>query len=72
MCRLSRSPAPTLEAFQRSKVRPAYERATPTAGAFERGSIEFNGLFPAEIMTYESNIAYELRFMIDTKARTDS
>ena len=35
--------------------------------AFERGQIDFNGLFPPEIMTYESNIAYTLRFMIDTK-----
>jgi len=35
--------------------------------AFERGQIDFNGLFPAEILTYESNIAYTLRFMIDTK-----
>ena len=37
------------------------------ARAFERGQVDFNGLFPAEIMTYESNIAYTLRFMIDTK-----
>lgn len=29
--------------------------------------MDFNGLFPAEIMTYESNIAYTMRFMIDTK-----
>lgn len=35
--------------------------------AFERGQIDFNGLFPPEIMTYESNIAYTMRFMIDTK-----
>ncbi|EIW67930.1 DNA polymerase delta subunit 1 [Tremella mesenterica] len=35
-------------------------------GAFERGQIDFNGLFPPEIMTYESNIAYTMRFMIDT------
>jgi DNA polymerase delta subunit 1 len=35
--------------------------------AFERGQIDFNGLFPPEILTYESNIAYTLRFMIDTK-----
>jgi DNA polymerase delta subunit 1 len=38
-----------------------------TPRAFERGQIDFNGLFPPEIMTYESNIAYTLRFMIDTK-----
>ena len=36
-------------------------------GAFERGQIELNGLFPPEIVTYESNIAYTMRFMIDTK-----
>lgn len=35
--------------------------------AFERGQIDFNGLFPPEILTYESNIAYTMRFMIDTK-----
>ena len=29
--------------------------------------MDFNGLFPPEIMTYESNIAYTMRFMIDTK-----
>lgn len=34
---------------------------------FERGQIDFNGLFPQEVMTYESNIAYPLRFMVDTK-----
>ncbi|AFR94130.2 DNA polymerase delta subunit 1 [Cryptococcus neoformans C23] len=36
-------------------------------GAFERGQIDFNGLFPPEVLTYESNIAYTMRFMIDTK-----
>ncbi|TXT04989.1 hypothetical protein VHUM_03809 [Vanrija humicola] len=36
-------------------------------GLFERGQVDFNGLFPQEVMTYESNIAYTLRFMIDTK-----
>lgn len=35
--------------------------------AFERGQVHFNDLFPDEIVTYESNIAYTLRFMIDTK-----
>ncbi|WVR03623.1 hypothetical protein IAU60_000616 [Kwoniella sp. DSM 27419] len=29
--------------------------------------IDFNGLFDTECLTYESNIAYSLRFMIDTK-----
>ena len=36
-------------------------------GAFERGQINFMDMFPSEIMTYESNIAFTLRFMIDTK-----
>ncbi|ORX34769.1 putative delta DNA polymerase [Kockovaella imperatae] len=49
------------------KITCADAKALPRVkGAFERGQIEFNGLFPAEIMTYESNIAYTLRFMIDT------
>ncbi|WWD22492.1 DNA polymerase delta catalytic subunit [Kwoniella shandongensis] len=33
----------------------------------DEGQIDFNNLFPPEILTYESNIAYTLRFMIDTK-----
>ena len=35
---------------------------------FERGECDFNGLFPVgdPIKTYESNIVYPLRFMIDT------
>ncbi|BFZ54093.1 DNA-directed DNA polymerase delta [Savitreella phatthalungensis] len=37
-----------------------------TRTAFERGDISFNGMFPGQIMTFESNLAYELRFMIDT------
>lgn len=36
---------------------------------FERGQLNFNGMFDQEVMTYESNIAYTLRFMIDTKVR---
>ena len=46
-----------------------YARSSLISGpirAFERGQINFNDLFPAEILTYESNIAYTLRFMIDT------
>jgi hypothetical protein len=36
--------------------------------AFERGQIDFQGFSEtAEIMTYESNIAYTMRFMVDTK-----
>ncbi|KAI9635703.1 putative delta DNA polymerase [Dioszegia hungarica] len=37
------------------------------ARAFERNQINYNNLFPDELMTFESNIAYTLRFMIDTK-----
>lgn len=36
---------------------------------FERGQVEYKGLFHQETMTYESNIAYTLRFMIDTKVQ---
>lgn len=42
-------------------------QADTTLRLFERGQLDFNGLFPQEVMTYESNIAYTLRFMIDTK-----
>lgn len=34
-------------------------------GVFERGDFTFNGMFPGQIMTFESTLAYELRFMID-------
>jgi DNA polymerase delta subunit 1 len=39
-------------------------------GAFEKQELDFNGLFNKGGMpspTYESNILYVLRFMIDTK-----
>ncbi|KAK0446656.1 DNA polymerase family B-domain-containing protein [Armillaria borealis] len=40
-------------------------------GLFEKNSVDFNGLFVRKdgdgIATFESNIAYTLRFMIDTK-----
>ena len=36
-------------------------------GAFERGDFSFQGMFPGQIMTFESTMAYELRFMIDTE-----
>ncbi|KII85833.1 hypothetical protein PLICRDRAFT_144471 [Plicaturopsis crispa FD-325 SS-3] len=36
-------------------------------GIFERGECNFQDLFPNPISTYESNIVYTLRFMIDTK-----
>ncbi|KAG8744183.1 DNA-directed DNA polymerase delta [Ceratobasidium sp. 414] len=33
----------------------------------KRGECSYQNLFPGPVITYESNIAYELRFMIDTK-----
>ncbi|KAF8075071.1 DNA polymerase family B-domain-containing protein [Lyophyllum atratum] len=43
-------------------------RALPKVrGVFERGECRFQGLFSDEVATFESNIAYTLRFMIDTK-----
>lgn len=37
---------------------------------FERGECHFNDLFKTEsVTTFESNIAYVLRFMIDAKVR---
>ncbi|OCH91039.1 hypothetical protein OBBRIDRAFT_887287 [Obba rivulosa] len=36
-------------------------------GLFESGKCTFRGLFGDNVATYESNIAYVLRFMIDTK-----
>ncbi|KZV72219.1 hypothetical protein PENSPDRAFT_751123 [Peniophora sp. CONT] len=36
-------------------------------GAFERGEINFRDLFGDSTPTFESNIAYTLRFMVDTK-----
>ncbi|PIL25090.1 hypothetical protein GSI_12979 [Ganoderma sinense ZZ0214-1] len=34
---------------------------------FERGECKFDGFFESEVATFESNIAYTLRFMIDTR-----
>ena len=34
---------------------------------FERGECRFDGFFETEVSTFESNIAYTLRFMIDTR-----
>jgi DNA polymerase delta subunit 1 len=34
---------------------------------FERAQIDYRDMFTQEVMTYESNIAYTMRFMIDTK-----
>lgn len=37
---------------------------------FERGECGYQGLFSGDMVpTFESNIAYTLRFMIDTKVR---
>ena len=36
---------------------------------FENGEVSFRGLFSGPVTTFESNIPYTLRFMIDTKAR---
>ena len=35
--------------------------------AFENGEISFRNLFSGPVTTFESNIPYTLRFMIDTK-----
>ncbi|KAG8921339.1 DNA-directed DNA polymerase delta [Tulasnella sp. 417] len=47
--------------FQQKLIFPASLRS------FERGECEFKDLFPEPIQTYESNIAYTLRFMVDRK-----
>ncbi|KDQ61581.1 hypothetical protein JAAARDRAFT_31037 [Jaapia argillacea MUCL 33604] len=36
-------------------------------GIFERGECNFRDLFPGVVATYESNIVFTLRYMIDTK-----
>jgi len=41
-----------------------------TKTAFERGEINFRSMFSDAPMTFESNIPYTLRFMIDHKVRT--
>jgi DNA polymerase delta subunit 1 len=38
-----------------------------TRTMFERGEVDFRGMFRDQNMTYESNIPYTLRFMIDHK-----
>jgi hypothetical protein len=40
---------------------------TKHPGLFERGECTWNDLFTGIVPTFESNIAYTLRFMIDTK-----
>lgn len=42
---------------------PAFSRI------FERGETDFRGLFSGPVTTYESNIPFILRFMIDTGVR---
>jgi hypothetical protein len=36
---------------------------------FERNEITFKGFPPGERQTFESNVGYDLRFMIDTNVR---
>ncbi|KZP01626.1 delta DNA polymerase [Calocera viscosa TUFC12733] len=36
-------------------------------GLFDRGEVDFKGLFMGPIPTFESNISYEMRFMIDCR-----
>ena len=36
---------------------------------FENGEVSFRGLLSGPVTTFESNIPYTLRFMIDTKVR---
>ena len=40
-------------------------------GVFERGECDFQGLWNGPVSTFESNIVYTLRFMIDTKVSSD-
>ncbi|KAI8974553.1 DNA polymerase family B-domain-containing protein [Trametes punicea] len=50
------------------KITLADQRSLPKVrGLFERGECRFNELFNGEVATFESNIAYNLRFMIDTR-----
>jgi len=66
----SSSPVPTKRQSPKFEISRSFKESTAVlteVRAFERGQVDFNGLFPPEIMTYESNIAYTMRFMIDTK-----
>ncbi|KAH9852052.1 DNA polymerase family B-domain-containing protein [Lenzites betulinus] len=50
------------------KITVADQRSLPKVrGLLERGECRFNDLFNGEVATFESNIAYPLRFMIDTR-----
>lgn len=43
-----------------------------SARMFDRGECNYQGLFDGEIPTFESNMVFTLRFMIDTKVRNYS
>ncbi|PCH44386.1 delta DNA polymerase [Wolfiporia cocos MD-104 SS10] len=50
------------------KITLADQRSLPKIrGLFERAECHFRDMFSDQVPTYESNIAYTLRFMIDTK-----
>ncbi|KZS94329.1 hypothetical protein SISNIDRAFT_453212 [Sistotremastrum niveocremeum HHB9708] len=50
------------------KLTLAEQKSVPRIrGMFERGECDFRGVFSPDIATFESNIGYTLRFMIDTK-----
>ncbi|KAH9967292.1 DNA polymerase family B-domain-containing protein [Russula dissimulans] len=50
------------------KITVTEPRAVPRVrGVFERGEVTFRDLFSGPITTYESNIPFILRFMIDTQ-----
>jgi DNA polymerase delta subunit 1 len=59
----------------RGDVKPVFLKLTisdpktlpKVRGLFERGELQFRDLFPEPITTYESNIIFVLRFMVDTK-----
>jgi DNA polymerase delta subunit 1 len=44
------------------------QKAIPKVkGAFERGQVDWEGFSQKEVLTFESNIQYTLRFMVDTR-----
>ncbi|KAI0313537.1 DNA polymerase family B-domain-containing protein [Amylostereum chailletii] len=50
------------------KITISEPRSLPRVrGVFEKGECDFRNLFSGPVPTFESNIAYTLRFMIDTK-----
>ena len=46
-----------------------FKMLSRTKTMFERGEVNFRGMFNDNLMTYESNIPYTLRFMIDRQVR---